>query len=88
MIVTQHYLYYLDSDGTGMILIRYEPQPNGEAVSEWISHRFISDYNPPLLLSLKETSAILNQEEWSHFEVQVGDWVGIKRCRDNLHKVN
>ena len=87
MFVTQHYLYYMNEDGHAVILIRYETQPNGQVISEWISHLFITDYNPPLLLSLKEATAVLHQEEGLNFEIQIGDWVGIKRCQQNLHKV-
>jgi hypothetical protein len=87
MLITQHYLYYINADGHGMILVGYERQANGQNIYEWIPHSYISDYNPPLLLTLEEASKLLEQEDWSSFEVQLGDWVSIKRCQQNLHKM-
>jgi hypothetical protein len=87
MIVTQHYLYYVNADGHGMILVGYETQANGQNVYEWISHLYISDYTPPLLLTLEKVRGLLEQDDWSALSVQIGDWVSIKRCQQNLHRV-
>lgn len=86
MIITQHYLYYTDFDDHAMILIRLDTQLNGQTRYEWISHTYISDYTPPLLFSYEQITALLKHEDWQNFEVQIGDWVSIQRCRQNLHR--
>jgi hypothetical protein len=86
MIITQHYLYYADLDNHAMILIRLETQPNGQNRYEWISHLYISDYTPPLLFSYEKLTTLLKQEDWQNFDVQIGDWVSLQRCRQNLHR--
>jgi len=87
MIITQHYLYYISADGHGMILVGYETQSNGQNVYEWLPHSYISDYTPPLLLTLEKATSLLEQEDWSSFDVQIGDWVSIRRCQQNQHKM-
>ena len=86
MIITQHYLYYINADGHGMILIDPKIQPGGKIIYEWIPHSYISDYTPPFLLSLAQATALLEQENWLALDVQIGDWVSIRRCQQNQHK--